>query len=91
MRNRPLSFFLILYRSKFIGAVYLLLHRQLSEGDSIGRAGATVSAHPQAEQWSKPISNAHGLRWRRAQGLVNPAEIVMRDIQRDRRSISGTN
>jgi hypothetical protein len=34
-----------------------------------------------------PISNANGLRWRRAQGLMNAAKIVVRDIQRDRRNM----
>ena len=30
-----------------------------------------------------PIGHANGLRWRRAQGFMNPAEIVVRNIQRD--------
>jgi hypothetical protein len=33
------------------------------------------------------VGNAKGLRWRRAQGFMNPAEIVMRDVQRDRRNV----
>jgi hypothetical protein len=34
-----------------------------------------------------PIDNANGLRWRRAQGFMNPAEIVVSDVQRDRRDV----
>src|SRR5260370_41136230 len=33
------------------------------------------------------IGNAKGLRWRRAQGFMNSAEIVVRDVQRDRRNV----
>jgi hypothetical protein len=33
------------------------------------------------------VGNANGLRWRGAQDLVNPAEIVMCDVQRDRRDV----
>ena|SRR6476660_3085651 len=34
-----------------------------------------------------PISNANGLRWRRLKGLMDAAEIVMGDAQRDRRNM----
>ena len=33
------------------------------------------------------IDNAQRLRWRRLEGFVDTAEIVMRDIQRDRRNV----
>lgn len=35
----------------------------------------------------RAIDNANGLRWRRAQGFMDPAKIVMRDVQRDRRDV----
>ena len=34
-----------------------------------------------------PIGDANGLRWRRAQGLMNAAKIVVSDVQRDCRNM----
>jgi hypothetical protein len=34
------------------------------------------------------IRHTNGLRWRRAQGLMNPAEIVVGNVQRDRRAFT---
>ena len=33
------------------------------------------------------IGHANGLRWRRAEGFMDAAEIVVRDVQRDRRNV----
>ncbi len=34
--------------------------------------------------WSAPLAYAQRLRWRCAQGFMDTAEIVMRDVQRNR-------
>lgn len=34
-----------------------------------------------------PIRNANSLRWRRAQGFMSATEVVVCDVQRDRRNV----
>ena len=54
----------------------------------MGRAGATASAASTSCAMLQVRSiNAQRLRWRRAEGFMNTAEIVVRDVQRDRRNV----
>ena len=57
-------------------------------GVSVGRAGATASAASTSSAGGpNPVSNAQRLRRRRAQGFMDTAQIMMRDIEPARRNV----
>ena len=59
-----------------------------SGGVSVGRAGATAKDRVhKLRNAPSLVSEPQRLRWRRAQGFMGAAEIIVSNVQRDRRNV----